>query len=151
MAERRNTERVKDWLWRYRKAKMDVLGLEAEYESLLIAQESARAVRYDGTGSSGRIADLSDLMVARERVMEHLVQKQKEMSDSCSEIIDAANRIGGLKGTIIILRYVRLKNGYRPNSLADIARMLDYSTSHVKRIHQTALEELEKSIPNDTK
>lgn len=123
-----------------------MLGLEAEYEALLIAQESARAVRYDGAGSGEKMADLSDLMVARERIMESLVARRKEMNSSCSEIIDAANELGGLKRTIIILRYVHLKNGYRVNSLGDIARMLDYSTSHVKRIHQEALEALEKTV-----
>lgn len=142
MGERRNTDRVKEWLWRYRKAKLDVLGLEAEYEALLIAQESARAVRYDGAGSSGKVTDLSDLMVARERVLERLNQKRKDMSSSCTEIIDVANELGGLKRTIIILRYVHLRDGYRASSLAEIARALDYSTSHVKRIHQMALEEL---------
>ena len=148
----RRSDKAKSWLWRYRKARIDVIGLEAEYESLLIMQESARAVRYDGaSSSSGTPCDLSSLMVARERAMDSLVSKQREMSKACAEIIEVANRLEGRERDVVILRYVRLKNGYRINTFEEIADIIGYSVSQTKRIHANALKQIEKMILNEPK
>lgn len=144
-------DRTKNWLWRYRKAKIDVLGLEAEYEALLVAQESAGAMRYDGGRSSARPSDLSDLMIARERVMDRLIKRRRDMSTACFEIIEAAGHLEGVERTVVILRYIHLRDGYRANSLPDIANMMGYSTSQIKRFHGSALEKIGNMIPNEPK
>lgn len=146
------TDRVKSWLWRYRKAKIDVLGLEAEYEALLIAQESAGAMKCDsGQPPTRGPSDFSGLMVARERIMDCLTERRREMSTACAEIIEAAGTLDGVERTIVILRYVHLRDGYRANSLPEIANMIGYSTSQVKRFHGSALDNLGKMIPNEPK
>jgi DNA-directed RNA polymerase specialized sigma subunit len=90
-------------------------------------------------------------MVARERIMSRLVRRQRDMSCACAEIIDAARKLEAGEQSVVILRYVKLKDGYRTNSLAEIARLIGYSTSQTKRLHASALEHLEKMIPNGPK
>jgi len=145
-------DKAKNWLWRYRKAKLDCLGLESEYQAVCATQECAGAVQYTGMpGGSGNISDLSDLMVRREAIMNRLIAKQKEMSNACVEIIGVADRLSGVGRDIILLRYVRLKDGYRVRSFVEIGRELGYSESQIKRYHSEALQKVEKMIPNEPK
>lgn len=144
-------EKTKQWLWRYRKAKIDSLCLENEYRELVSIQESAGSVSYDGVCVSGtNTADLSNLMIARENVLTRLIRSKKAMSDSCAEIIAAANSLEPAERDIVVLRYIQLKDGFRINSMYDIAKLVGYSTPQVKRIHGKALQHIGKMIPNDT-
>ena len=145
-------DRAKSWLWRYRKAKQDYHRYKTEYEALCAVQESVSALQYTGMpGGSGKITDLSTLMVVREGLLGKLIAKQKEMSDACAEVIEMAERLDGAGRDVIILRYVRLPEGRGAYSFAEIGRMIGYSTSQIKRYHSKALQQIEKMIPDEPK
>lgn len=141
-------DKAKKWLWRYRKAKLDVLGLEAEYQTLTIAQESASSAGYDGMPSSHVPIDLSSYFVARERIMERLNRRRRDMSQACVEIVELADKLEPRERDILLLRYLHLKDGYGVNSMADVAALVGYSISQTKRIHASALANVEKMIPD---
>lgn len=139
---------VKDWLWRYRRAKMNVRRLQGEYEELASVQESVGAVTYDGMPHSGENHDLSDLMVMRDRVITNLIKANHRMTVAYDEITEAISMLDSeVKRSVISLRYIQTKNEYQVNTLADVAEAICYEYSYIRRVHGEALQDLRSIIP----
>ena len=147
MNERKQCEinaSVKEWLWRYRKAKLEVLRLESEYEEMRSVQESIKAITYsDMPKGSSSCPDLSRLMIARERLIVSLSKAKQNMLNVHLEIIEAIEKLDdNAEKDIMLLRYVCLKEGYGKNSIEEIADTIKYSPSFVKKKHGSALIKL---------
>lgn len=139
---------VKDWLWRYRRAKMNVRRLQGEYEELASVQESVGAVTYDGMPHSGENHDLSDLMVMRDRAISNLIKANHRMTVAYDEITEAIGMLDSeVKRAVISLRYIQTKNDYQINTLADVAEAICYEYSYIRRVHGEALQDLRSIIP----
>lgn len=152
----RTTEKpidVKEWLWRYRNAKLAVQRLQGEYDELISIQESVGTVNYDGMPhGSGDNHDLSDLMIVRDRMLTNLIRAKHRMTVSYDEITDAISHLDNeLKRSIISLRYVQPKHDNEPNSLSDVADLIKYEYSYVRKVHGEALLDLRIIIPQIAK
>ena len=144
---------VKDWLWRYRRAKLELRRLDGEYRELISVQEAASAVQYDGMPkASGNISDLSNLMIARDKMLTRLIRAKEEMTRAYIEITQAIDALDhSVERDIMSYRYIQLVSGYGVMDWKDIASRVGYSTIHVKRVHGIALCKLSKMILDDTK
>ena len=139
---------VKDWLWRYRRAKMNVRRLQGEYEELASVQESVGAVTYDGMPHSGENHDLSDLMAMRDRAISNLIKANHRMTVAYDEITEAISRLDtDLKRSVISLRYLQLHDDYNANTFSDVSRMVGYDKSYIAHVHGDALQDLRAIIP----
>ena len=139
---------VKDWLWRYRRAKMNVRRLQGEYEELASVQESVGAVTYDGMPHSGENHDLSDLMIMRDRAISNLFKANHSMTVAYDEITEAISMLDSeVKRSVISLRYIQTKNEYQVNTLADVAEAICYEYSYIRRVHGEALQDLRSISP----
>lgn len=142
--QREINRQVKTWLWRYRYAKLDVVRLDGEYRELLSTQESTGAINYDGmpTGS-GKIADLSNLMVQRDNSLTRLNRAICYMSTTREEITDAIDQLAYEKERAVLsLRYVQLKDKYDIRDMCEIASLLGCSESRAKTLHSLGLQNL---------
>lgn len=155
---RQQNQAVKDWLWRYRRAKLEVCRLEGEYAEMVSVQESAGAIAYDGMPGGGKITDMSDLMIVRDRILTKLIKAKTRMAETYVEISNAISELEHTEQQIMSLRYIQLVDGYGVRDMDEIAKVILYSPSHVKKIHGAALQKLvpiiakiQKTILNDTK
>ena len=139
---RQQNQAVKDWLWRYRRAKLEVHRLDGEYAELVSVQESAGAMAYDGMPGGGKITDMSDLMIVRDRILSKLIEAKARMAEAYVEISNAISELEHTEQQILSLRYIQLKDNYGVRDMDEIARMILYSPSHVKKIHGEALQKL---------
>lgn len=141
-----NTE-VKEWLWRYRRAKLNLQRLEGEYAELVSIQESAGAITYDGMpAASGNIADLSNLMVSRDNVLSKVVRAKKQLFDIYFEITSALEELDSVERDVISLRYIQLKDGYGIRDFDEIADTIKYTKRYVQKVHGFALQKLYQYI-----
>ena len=140
---------VKEWLWRYRNAKLAVQRLQGEYDELVSIQESVGTVNYDGMPhGSGDNHDLSDLMIVRDRMLTNLIRAKHRMTVSYDEITEAISMLDSeVKRSVISLRYIQTKNEYQVNTLADVAEAICYEYSYIRRVHGEALQDLRSIIP----
>ena len=142
---------VKDWLWRYRKAKLEVRRLEGEYEELVSIQESAGAVNYDGMPHGSESPDLSSLIIMRDSSLSKIIKARRKMADTLAEIIRAIDMLEDVERDIISLRYVQLVDGFGIRSMEEIADSIKYTSRYVQKIHGVALQKLYSIIPQITK
>ena len=133
---------VKEWLWRYRRAKLEVRRLEGEYAELVSVQESAGAMSYDGMPGGGKITDMSDLMIVRDRILSKLIKAKAKMAEAFVEISNAISQLEHADQQIMSLRYIQLVDGYGVRDMDEIAAIIVYSPSFVKKKHGEALQKL---------
>lgn len=142
---------IKDWLWRYRRAKLEVRRLEGEYQELVSVQESAGAVSYDGMPGGGKISDMSDLIIVRDRILTKLVNAKARMAAAYVEISNAIAELDNVEQQILSLRYIQLKEDYKVRDMDEIGTLIVYSPSFVKKKHGEALQKLVPIIARQQK
>lgn len=135
-------EQVKEWLWRYRRAKQEVRRLEGEYAELVSVQESVCAVKQDGMPHGSNPADLSNLIIVRDRMLTRLIRAKQNMSTVYCEIMDALDKLDNLEHTVLSLRYIQLKEDNTARNFNEIASAVCYSLRTVTEAHSTALQKL---------
>ena len=147
MTIKENNTAVKKWLWRYREAKIEAWRMKEEYFELLSVQESIKAVRYDSQPGGTTKQDLSDMIVARER-MERMVERaNSEILRVYGQISKAISMLEyQTEKNVISARYIQLKNEYDIRSMEEIGKQLHYSERYVQKIHGLALINLEPII-----
>lgn len=129
----------KEWLGRYLKSKRDLALLEEQYKELIGTQESTGAIEYsDMPKGSGNTSDLSNYMIARERIEEkyiHLKYKRITIGD---EILTAINQLPLIEEReVMTCRYIHGMTWER------ICIKINRSwTQVVARLHSQALEDL---------
>lgn len=143
-AQREMNARVKDWLWRYRDAKLELRRLDGEYRELVSAQEAVGAVNYDGMPTmSNSIHDLSDLMVTRDRILSRLIKAKDLTTRTYIEIADAIDQLDyPIEKDVMSYRYIQFPDGYGRMDWDEIAARVHYSCAHVQRVHGIALSKL---------
>lgn len=148
--QRESNAFVKSWLWRYRDAKLDLRRLDGEYRELVSAQEAAGAISYDGMPtSSNTISDLSDLMVARDRLLSKIIKAKNRMTKAYVEITRAIDQLDyPIEKDIMSYRYIQLPDGYGLMEWQEIADNIRYSSAHVQKVHGIALSKLADIIRN---
>lgn len=147
-SQKQINKQVKDWLWRYREAKIAIRRLEGEYEELVSIQESAGSIKYDDMphGSSSN-PDLSNLIIVRDQSMTKLIKAKSRAVTAYSEIMNAIEQLDkDVEKEIISLRYVQLHDNLDINSMNDIANIIKYSPDFVKRSHGIALTKLGRIV-----
>ena len=147
-SQKQINRQVKDWLWRYRNAKMRVRRLEGEYEELVSIQEAVGSVKYDDmphaqSGNPG----LDNLIITRDNSLSKVIKAKQRAVDVYAEIMDAIEQLDmDREKDIISLHYVQLKDNFDTHSMNEIANIINYSPDYVKRIHGIALVKLSKIV-----
>ena len=141
---------VKDWLWRYSKAKRHVRRLQGEYDELISIQESAGAISYDGMPlGSGDNSDLADLMIVRDRMRRNLEKANGQMTAAYLDIMKAISMLDtDLKRSVISLRYLQLKDDYKANTFSEVSNIVGYDKDYIAHVHGDALRDLRTIIPS---
>ena len=146
-AQRQANTEVKEWLWRYRRAKLNLQRLEGEYSELVSIQESAGAITYDGMpAASNSASDLSNLMVARDNVLSKVIRAKQNVLDTYFEITAALEELDSVERDVISLRYIQLKDSYGIRDFDEIADRIKYTKRYVQKVHGFALQKLSAII-----
>lgn len=145
--DKERNEKVKQWLWRYREAKVDMKRLESEYKELIEIQESTGAVAYSDLpkGSSAQ-TDLSSYIEKREEIKKQIEEAKykcimifQEIENAIEHLPDARER------RIVSCRYIEL-NGCHKKSWEEICKITSYEWRQVHYIHSKALKDLYEKI-----
>ena len=139
---------VKDWLWRYRKAKLTVCRFEGEYRELTESQESAGAIAYDGMpGGSGNISDLSQMIIAKDACLSRLIKAVAKRDSIYCEISEALDQLPEEEQAVISHRYLQFDDGLKVRSWTAISSTIGYSETQIHEYHSNALQRLAVIIP----
>lgn len=134
---RKRNEQVKEWLWRYLEAKKDVRRLEEELEELKETQESAGALTYSDMPKGSGQTDLSDDMVARDKLVSKILKARYKRIQVFKEIKNAIERLPTAdEREIVSLRYLRGRDW------GIISVNAGVTLRHVYRIHGRALYDI---------
>lgn len=132
----------KEWLKRYGDTKLEIERLELEREAIRGTMDGVRAIQYsDMPKSQGAMTDLSDTMVAYERMNEQIAEKQKQMQLIMDEIRSVINLLPVVEyRQVLTLKYINLMKW------DDVFKKMDYSPRRVFQLHAEALRAVSRFI-----
>ena len=140
---RKRNEQVKEWLWRYREAKKDVRRLEEELEELKETQESAGALTYSDMPKGSGQTDLSDDMVARDKLVSKILKARYKRIQVFKEIKNAIERLPTAdERAVMSCRYLQL-NGFKEKGWEEICVQTGHEWRQTHYIHSRALKNIE--------
>lgn len=107
---KKQNEHTKQWLWRYREAKKEVVAAEEQFTELVEMQNGAKAIQYsDMPKGSGSQADLSDMMAQRDKSWREVEEARHKQTQAFKEIWGAIHQLPVAdEVTILTYRYIRM-------------------------------------------
>lgn len=138
MTERERNQAAKAWLKRYGDAREDVRRLQMEWKELQARQEGADAIKYsDMPKACLSDADLSDMMVQREKVAKRITKAMTKAYGIMNAVGAAIDEVEDpMARTVLSLRYITLR------SWDDICEEMRYSWTRVHELHRKGLGEI---------
>lgn len=148
---KKNSERVKAWLWRYRMARLEERRLKAELDELIRTQRSIGSLDYDGMPHGSGRHDLSCYIVAKQKLTARLLEMDTLAYTYRAEISDAIDSLSSERMRDVVMhRYIDLKEDFGYRRMEEIDQLLFYAPGTSKKIHGAALQELLKKVPFGT-
>lgn len=136
-------EEKKNYLMRYKWGQMRIAQIEDEIIQLRLSALPG-AIKYDGMphGSGGVDAGMPRYAAMLDELIDKLRKTREQLISELNDVINAINMVEDPRFCILLkYRYIQLKRW------EEIASIMGYSTTHVKRMHGEALRAF--SVPKD--
>ena len=142
---KKQNEHTKQWLWRYREAKKEVVAAEEQFAELVEMQNGAKAIQYsDMPKGSGSQADLSDMMAQRDKSWREVEEARHKQTQAFKEIWDTIHQLPVAdEVAILTYRYIRMMKW------ENICLAVRKEWAQVHRHHARALRQIGEIIKDN--
>ena len=129
-------ERKKEYLMSYLPCKRMVKNMENQLKELRVKKMYPGMNMGDGLPHGSRTADMSDYMVAEEKLIEDILKKRSEYIRKYTEIHNTIHALDAIHAEVLELKYLNRLN------FTDICKRIGYEKTKVYQLHGEALRML---------